>query len=576
MQSALNAQLGIATALLNSLWQCALLALVAALVLQMLNRRSAALRHAAGMGFLLAMAGLPAWTFLQYLLQPAGDINNRVLPASPEIGVAVGVFPQPSSGWAAAMCGLWLMGVAFMLVRHLGGLWWIDRLERREFQPLPPEWQKRLDALQRTMGITRKIVVRVAENVLVPFTARLFRPVIWMPLSLLSSMPREQIEALLAHELAHIHRLDWLCNGVQCVIEALLFFHPGVWWLSRRTREERELACDDVAVTVCADAVVLAEALAALARDRQSGPRLLLAANGNPLMNRIAHLLSGASTPARTWAPAGLVVLVAAGAFLVAPLGVGYAAPSHPTEPTGSVSNFSVLQAAGVSPVSAAGADEAAREAIQATRDAEQIARDAEDAARAREQVARDAEGASRGWEQAARDAEHAARDREQASRDSEQAARDRAAWLSEARPVAQAARAPRAERAAQAMDAVQAPQVVRPVAAVPGFTGRTGVQPVNAEAAASPTGQAAQALVRLVAADPRVAGRIGTPVAVTSDGFTGSWRRDEDAGIYTEVRLSFTLTGPQGRARIWAAATQEDSQWSLTALDVREFTPLH
>lgn len=526
MQSALNAQLGIATALLNSLWQCALLALVAALVLQMLNRRSAALRHAAGMGFLLAMAGLPAWTFLQYLLQPAVDINSRVLPASPEIGVAVGVFPQPSSGWAAALCGLWLMGVVFMLVRHLGGLWWIDRLERREFQPLPPEWQKRLDALQRTMGITRKIVVRVAENVLVPFTARLFRPVIWLPLSLLTRLPREQIEALLAHELAHVHRLDWLWNGIQCFVEALLFFHPGVWWLSRRIREEREHACDEAAVSACTDAVVLSEALAALARDRQLGPRLLLAADGSPLMNRIAHLLSGASTPARTWVPAGLVVLVAAGAVLVAPLGVGYAAPSHPTEPTGSVSNFSVLQAAGVSPVSAAGADEAARDAIQGTRGAEQTVRDAEDAARAREQVARDTE--------------HVARMREQAARD------------------------------------VQAPQVVRPVATAPAFTGRIGVQPVNVEAAASPTGQASQALVRLVAADPRVAGRIGTPVAVTSDGFTGSWRRDEDTGIYTEVRLSFTLTGPQGRARIWAAATQEDSQWRLTALDVREFTPLH
>ena len=87
----------------------------------------------------------------------------------------------------------------------------------------------------------------------------LLRPVVWLPLSLLARLPAEQVEALIAHELAHIARLDWLWNGVQCVIESLLFFHPAAWWLSRRIRlsatNERELCLIHASVLVRVDAI---------------------------------------------------------------------------------------------------------------------------------------------------------------------------------------------------------------------------------------------------------------------------------------------------------------------------------
>ena len=413
----------LATTLLHSLWQCALLAVVAAATLQILNRRSAALRHAAGMGFLVAMSVLPAWTFLGHWLQPAVDVNNGLLPATPSAGASPGVFVSPTSGWAGVLCTLWLFGVALMLVRHLGGLWWLGRLERRDFQPLPAQWQERLDALRRTMGITRRIVVRVAEDAVVPFTARLFRPIIWMPRALLSRLPREQIEALLAHELAHIHRLDWLWNSIQCVIEALLFFHPGVWWLSQRICEEREHACDDSAVTACADSIVMAEALAALARDRQPFPRLLLAADGNSLMNRITRLLpGGAPSPSRPWLSLGLIGLVAMGAIVAAPFNTGYAAPSPRIEVfILSVSNAEDFQGHVTAPHSAGGAW---RDTEQTTRDAEEVRRDAEQTTREAEQVVRDNEQRTREAEQVMHDAEQTTRDAEQVGRDAEQAAR--------------------------------------------------------------------------------------------------------------------------------------------------------
>ena len=158
--------------------------------------------------------------------------------------------------------------------------------------------------------------MRLAAEIASPFTARLFRPVIWLPLSLLTRLPTDQVEALLAHELAHIQRLDWLWNGLQCVLESLLFFHPGAWWLSRRIRQEREHACDDLAVAACGNAIALAEALAELELHRHHFPRLVLAAHGGSLMKRITRLLAGSTSGSRWRLPAGIAVLVVSGALL--------------------------------------------------------------------------------------------------------------------------------------------------------------------------------------------------------------------------------------------------------------------
>ena len=438
----------LATALLHSLWQCMLLALIAAATLRMLNRRSAALRHTAGLGFLLAMASLPAWTFLAIWSRPIGVNTSSVAPeaATPPIGLAHGGLVPSTSELAAGLCALWLVGVALMLLRYAGGLWWIGQLERRELPGLTPEWQVRLETLQRTMGGTRKIAVRVAADLIVPFTARLHRPVIWMPASMLAGLPCDQMKALFAHELAHIHRLDWLWNGLQCVIEALLFFHPAAWWLGRRIREEREHACDDFAVAANINRVSLAEALAALAHARHQFAQTSLSASRGSLMPRISRLLPEAAAPAQSWAPTGLLALLAA------PLASGYAATSQRSAPgardgganRAQMSNSAahtapaeevahgVGQPTHAEPPARAG-DAAAMIAEHASLASEEAARDTERAARVSERSARDAERAARVSERSARIAEQAARVSERSARIAEQAARAHAAEFSEA-----------------------------------------------------------------------------------------------------------------------------------------------
>jgi beta-lactamase regulating signal transducer with metallopeptidase domain len=304
----------LAAALLDSLWQDALIGLLAAMTLASLAHRSAALRHAVGMAFLVAMLLVPLLGFVAGLGGAGGDAAGRAAPILSRPGPDRLVVPIAPPLWLG---GLWAAGVAAMLVRLAGGLIWVERLNRRACAPLPPAWRARVDDLRRRLGIGRAVTVRLHDAATPPFTAYALRPVIWLPVSIFTGLGPDQIEAVIAHELAHIRRLDWLWNGLQCAIEALLFHHPAMWWLSRRIRAEREHACDDLAVAACGDPIVLAEALGRLARLRPAGARLALSTNGSPLMMRVTRLLIPGTTDRSRWRlPAALLALTCSGAVL--------------------------------------------------------------------------------------------------------------------------------------------------------------------------------------------------------------------------------------------------------------------
>lgn len=320
----MNIQFSFATALahvlLHSIWQLSLVALAASCSFALLGRHSAALRHVVGMLWLVVMLVVPVVTFGLFWQTPMSAIEGTPSPLVPiPVGADVmggGMGVQSWVDWIAVCASeLWLAGVALMVVLQLGGWRWITRLEQQPYLAFPAAWIERSAALCKAFGISRAVTLRLAHDIASPLTARVLRPVIWFPATFLTQLPPDQIEALLAHELAHIHRLDWVWNGLQCLIESLLFFHPGMWWLSRRIRQEREHACDDLAVAVCGDAIVLAEALVELGRRRLDAPRIALAAEGGSLMKRISHLLSG-SPIRQNWRVSGaLLLLLCSGAL---------------------------------------------------------------------------------------------------------------------------------------------------------------------------------------------------------------------------------------------------------------------
>ena len=203
-----------------------------------------------------------------------------------------------------------------------GGFFLIGRLRLKKGAPISGALRARCLELQRRLGLHRVVSYCESLQLDAPAVAGWFRPVVLLPVSALTGLSTQQLSAVIAHELAHVKRLDSFVNLFQIAAETLLFYHPAVWWLSKRIRAERENCCDDVAISVCGNAVEYARALATMA-EWQSAPGLAMAANRSPLAERVARLL-GASKLSGGFRSAGiagsvlcLCVSVAAGNALI-------------------------------------------------------------------------------------------------------------------------------------------------------------------------------------------------------------------------------------------------------------------
>ena len=322
----------LAWVLLHFLWQGALLGLLARAGLWLLRRRSPQVRYLAACGLLLLLALAPVATFA--VLRPQGPApkvsyeSASVRPAGIGMPSTLGLAPdgvslretlRPALPWAVA---LWMGGVALLSLRLLGGWLWLLRLQGRLSEPAGACWQMGLDALARRMRVRERVRMLRSWAVDAPMVVGWIKPVILVPAAAFTGLSPEALEAILAHELAHVRRHDYLVNLLQSAIEVLLFYHPAVWWVSAQIRQERELCCDDAAVTLCGDAVLYARALAALEQLRrplEPEPQLALAAHGGNLMHRIKRLIAPTLPPSPT-RRAGLLA-----AFAVTALGAGAA-----------------------------------------------------------------------------------------------------------------------------------------------------------------------------------------------------------------------------------------------------------
>jgi beta-lactamase regulating signal transducer with metallopeptidase domain len=306
--------LALAWTLLHFLWQGALLGLLAWVGLSLLARRSPQVRYAWATALLGLMALAPAVTFLLLRQTPApvAPLPAEVVAALPALPLSWGDRLQAGiQPWLPALTLGWLAGVALFALRLAGGLAMIQRLKGTGTSAVPAQWHLVLSRLCRDLKLHRPVRLLGSARVDVPTVVGWLRPVILLPASALTQLTPHQLEAILAHELAHVRRHDFAVNLLQACVEALLFYHPAVWWLSAKVREERELACDDVAVSLCGDALAYAQALAVLDDLRAPLPTLALASHGGSLMKRIARLIQPQLLPNPTLRSALLTALAA-------------------------------------------------------------------------------------------------------------------------------------------------------------------------------------------------------------------------------------------------------------------------
>ena len=310
---------GLGWALFHFLWQGTLVAAVLAALGVVLARCRPAVRYAVACGALATMLALPvatAWSIAVRGARHSGDTRGHPATAvggvpvraiSVSTGVADGLLPETIRSrveafrpWALLA---WFAGVLLLSVRFLGGLRTANRLTRRGARPAGAEWQEMLERLAARLAVTRPVKLLQSAVVKVPTAIGAFRPAILLPASVFTGLPARGLEALIAHELAHVRRHDYLVNLIQTAAETLLFYHPAVWWVSSRIRAEREQCCDDLAIVATGDARSYARALVRLEEMRGAAPRLAVAAGGGNLWRRVLRLLSEAppSAPGSGW-----------------------------------------------------------------------------------------------------------------------------------------------------------------------------------------------------------------------------------------------------------------------------------
>ena len=331
--------------LLHFLWQGAAIGLLTMLILRANRRAKPATRYQIAAVSLSLMAASPLMTFAWYAGRGADDAEisgassfvtdahakneTRTEPTSgqralvmdensnsPSLGneswasispqtspptrAMTPIEPQDSAKassvalsrrWLPVGVGIWFLGVALLSSRLCAGWLRLQCVRWRGARPLTGAAAATARMVAERMGVRRVVGLWESATWESPAVIGWLKPVILMPTSALLGLSPRQLESILAHELAHVRRRDYLVNLLQTAVETLLFYHPAVWWVSRVMRLEREACCDEIAVQVVGDRLGYARALETLESSRGATPQWVMAATGAPLADRIRRLL---------------------------------------------------------------------------------------------------------------------------------------------------------------------------------------------------------------------------------------------------------------------------------------------
>ncbi len=299
--------------LLHFCWQGTAVAVAYAIIDRMTAHATSKVRYIVPLAALIIMPAIVIGTFAVELrvatpVYPIGSASTNApvdpsiwpSPALHELSLASGLENSKTSllamradrmlPWVDAV---WLVGVLLLAFRSLGGWFHLAVVRRRARRMVPQEIERAFQRLCERVQVGRKVVLRASDEVISPLAMGLWRATVILPISAVLSLPAEELEAIIAHELGHIRRWDYLWNLLQTAVESVLFFHPAVWWLSRTVRERRELCCDEIAVRSCTDATVYARALLRLEEQRTIRLRMAMAFGGcgGSLLHRVKKVL---------------------------------------------------------------------------------------------------------------------------------------------------------------------------------------------------------------------------------------------------------------------------------------------
>ena len=309
--------------LLHSLWQGGVVVLLAAVALFALRKRSSVVKYWVGISGLVAQVVASAATFVLYY-QPVSAVATSSLTTL-----------QTQRYWASGMTYakvalpwykevllflqlhldtivlFWGIGASVLLVRLVGSWVYVQQLKAEGIQLTEPSVQSLFRRVLGTLRIRQNVHLFESVRVNTPMVIGFVKPVVLLPVGLVTGLSPKQIEAVLAHELAHVKRYDYLVNLLQSLVEVVYFFHPALWWLSGRVRQEREHCCDDIAVAVCGDKMAMAKALAEVAAYRSTPALAMAFANKKgAMLHRVKRVLGVTEKPQQRLNASGLLLVL--------------------------------------------------------------------------------------------------------------------------------------------------------------------------------------------------------------------------------------------------------------------------
>jgi bla regulator protein BlaR1 len=288
--------------LIHSIWQGLIFTIISVLLFRLLKKGSANARYLIGISMLVLMILVSLVTFVMvYQSGLDRDSMDASLKGNPAVGIqnrTGGFFTSLKSYLdrnLPAVVTIWLMGMMFFFLKFFSGILVNQRLRHHQIRDVSDYWEERVKVLSRKLKIGSKVIFRESFLTGIPLAIGYLKPMILFPVGLLSQIPLDQVEALIVHELSHIMRRDYIVNIFQNILDIIYFYHPGVRWISRQVRSEREHCCDDITVDLVGDSLNYARALTRVGEySLKIKEDLAMAASrdSSKLLKRIRRLLS--------------------------------------------------------------------------------------------------------------------------------------------------------------------------------------------------------------------------------------------------------------------------------------------
>ncbi|WP_321316884.1 TonB-dependent receptor plug domain-containing protein [Labilibaculum sp.] len=318
--------------LIHSVWQAAVIGGIIWLIFRFISKDNAKFRYTlSGLGLILICAA-SAITFYRYI-----PSSTSIYLSDFKVQLQTsGIIPQDETFFAKLwkqlqiqlensfpyLIQIWMIGMLFLSINLILKYIHTLKLKKHLTYPLRTNFKAIADSLVTKYNLKQNILFKESGLLEIPSVIGYFKPIVLIPVSMLSGIPENQLEIIIAHELAHIRRHDYLLQFIQGIIELIFFYHPVVWWLSSVVNAEREHICDDLAVKVCGESLTLIKALNNMEAIRKKQYEMVLGFSGKKgkVLNRIKRILRPkASTNPRSerFMLSGVFTLLFAGLFLI-------------------------------------------------------------------------------------------------------------------------------------------------------------------------------------------------------------------------------------------------------------------